>query len=180
MLVKRSLEALLEQVGYDVVQDIKQVFLVVADMPVPFSEIEDCGRRIYLCEDGDTLPRESGEILIKPFLYTDFVRLAEKICKRDTENEREIKKEGENLVYKGVKISLSKREAELFDYFAAHIDDIVTREELLKNVWKTKSAETNITDVYINYLRNKIKKAFGFNPIKSVRGKGYMYSLNQD
>ena len=51
---------------------------------------------------------------------------------------------------------------------------VLTREQLLENVWKYESAtETNIVDVYIRYLRSKLDVKGQKSYIKTVRGVGY-------
>jgi DNA-binding response OmpR family regulator len=51
----------------------------------------------------------------------------------------------------------------------------VTRVELLESVWKLEPAQTtNIVDVYVNYLRRKLKDPAPGHLIRTVRGKGYV------
>jgi DNA-binding response OmpR family regulator len=51
----------------------------------------------------------------------------------------------------------------------------ISRSELLDTVWKTEPAQTtNIVDVYVNYLRRKLKDSPPGVLIRTVRGKGYM------
>ena len=52
----------------------------------------------------------------------------------------------------------------------------MTREKLLEQVWDYDYAgETNVVDVYIRYLRQKIDDAFGVKLIHTVRGVGYAF-----
>lgn len=74
---------------------------------------------------------------------------------------------------------LTAHEALLMQYFAAHAGKIVSRDELLKNVWQTRSdIETRTVDNFVMRLR----KYFEQDPNKprffrSVRGKGYIFEL---
>ena len=49
----------------------------------------------------------------------------------------------------------------------------VSRKEIFNSVWKNEGEDSNITDVYIRYIRKKFKKFFDFDVIKTVRGVGY-------
>ena len=56
---------------------------------------------------------------------------------------------------------------------------MLSRENILKNVWGYDYiGETNVVDVYILYLRNKINKPFNTKMIQTVRGFGY--TLQED
>ncbi len=73
----------------------------------------------------------------------------------------------------GKKCGLSPREFELFAVLYENRGKVLTRNELIGTVWKCGSG-TNICDVYINYLRNKLKKSGIPIVIKTVRGIGYI------
>ena len=81
----------------------------------------------------------------------------------------------ERKVYKNnVQIYLSLQEYELLEYLSRNIDSTVSREILLHEIWGIDfDPQSNIVDVYINYLRKKIEIE---GLIKAVRGKGYMIS----
>lgn len=71
-------------------------------------------------------------------------------------------------------IELTVKEARLLEYFLTHQGEVLDRLTLLKNVWdKNFDTNTNIVDVYVNYLRNKIDKDFTTKLIHTVVGKGY-------
>jgi DNA-binding response OmpR family regulator len=54
-------------------------------------------------------------------------------------------------------------------------DQIVTRDMIVENVWGSSfNSFTNVVDVYINYLRNKVDRQFEPRLIQTVRGAGYM------
>lgn len=57
----------------------------------------------------------------------------------------------------------------------SNMNRVMTREELLSNVWKYDEAvETNVVDVYIRYLRGKIDMQGRESYIQTVRGMGYV------
>lgn len=75
----------------------------------------------------------------------------------------------------GTEVQLTSKEFMLLEYFMRHPDEILSREVLSEKVWNEKfDALTNVIDVYINYLRNKIDRNFEPKLIHTVRGVGYM------
>lgn len=76
----------------------------------------------------------------------------------------------------GKVIDLTTKECRLLEYFIHNKGVVLNRETLLKNVWdKNFDTNTNVVDVYVNYLRNKIDKGFGNKLIKTVMGVGYVF-----
>ncbi|KAA0546323.1 response regulator transcription factor [Bacillus sp. BGMRC 2118] len=72
-------------------------------------------------------------------------------------------------------IELTPREFNLLAYLMKHTKQVLNREQLLNGVWGYDYyGDTNIVDVYIRYLRNKIDKPFGKNLIHTLRGVGYV------
>lgn len=72
-------------------------------------------------------------------------------------------------------VSLTNREYTLLCCLLEHSNQVLSREQLLEHVWGYDFyGETNIVDVYIRYLRNKIEKPFDLKFIQTVRGAGYM------
>jgi DNA-binding response OmpR family regulator len=71
-------------------------------------------------------------------------------------------------------IDLTKKEWDLLEFFMRHPGQVLSRQEILDYVW---SYETNVqpemVDVYISYLRQKIRVDSKENPIETVRGFGY-------
>jgi DNA-binding response OmpR family regulator len=80
------------------------------------------------------------------------------------------------LVKKGDKlISLTKREYDLLVIFMSNINIVLSREVLLNKVWGYHTGvETNVVDVYVRYLRNKIDEENEASYIQTVRGTGYV------
>jgi DNA-binding response OmpR family regulator len=81
------------------------------------------------------------------------------------------------VVKKGtVVISLTKREYDLLITFMSNINIVLTREVLLNKVWGySTGVETNVVDVYVRYLRNKIDDRNDEGRyIHTVRGIGYV------
>jgi DNA-binding response OmpR family regulator len=72
-------------------------------------------------------------------------------------------------------VQLTNKEFALLEFFMRHPDEILSREVLSEKVWEeTFDTLTNVIDVYINYLRNKIDRQYEPKLIHTVRGVGYM------
>lgn len=82
----------------------------------------------------------------------------------------------EKRVYQeGCHICLTKKEYKLLCFFIENKGRVVSRMSLLKNVWgKNFDTNTNIVDVYVNHLRDKIEKGSGKKFIHTVVGIGYI------
>jgi DNA-binding response OmpR family regulator len=72
-------------------------------------------------------------------------------------------------------ITLTSKEYRLLLYFLKNIKRVLSREQILENVWNVEfDMGTNTVDVYINYLRNKIDKKYTPKLIHTVIGMGYV------
>lgn len=75
----------------------------------------------------------------------------------------------------GDRIELTQREFELLQYLLEHAGEVINREQLLSSVWGYDFVgETNVVDVYIRYLRNKLDRGYQHKLIQTVRGVGYV------
>ncbi len=79
-------------------------------------------------------------------------------------------------VFRGEKeIQLTPKEFALLEFFLQNPGKILTRTAIAEHVWDYHfDSETNIIDVYMNYLRNKIDRGFRTKLIHTVRGVGYL------
>ncbi|HIR78385.1 MAG TPA: response regulator transcription factor [Candidatus Egerieenecus merdigallinarum] len=85
-----------------------------------------------------------------------------------------------SVSYDGKPIALTKKEFDLLRYLMEHRDTAVTRDTLLCDVWGYDYAgDTNIVDVYIRYLRQKIDEPFRIKTIHTIRAVGYMFSYEE-
>jgi two-component system OmpR family response regulator len=74
-------------------------------------------------------------------------------------------------------ISLQPREFKLLEYLMRHADQVVTRTMLLENVWDYHfDPQTNVVDVHISKLRQKIDADSERPLLRTVRNAGYMVS----
>jgi two-component system, OmpR family, response regulator len=71
-------------------------------------------------------------------------------------------------------IDLTAREFALLEYLMRHAGEVLTRTQLIEHVWDfAYDGDSNVVDVYIRYLRNKVDRPFGRDSIRTVRGAGY-------
>ncbi len=76
-------------------------------------------------------------------------------------------------------IQLTQREYELLLTLMQHSGETMSRDDLLNTVWGIDfDGQSNVVDVYIRYLRNKIDRDFEASLIHTVRGIGYVLSAN--
>ena len=86
----------------------------------------------------------------------------------------EIDTEKRMVTVDGKVVDLTKKEYELLTYLVQNKNIVLTREQILNEVWGySYIGETNVVDVYIRYLRAKIDEAFGKKYILTIRGVGY-------
>jgi len=72
-------------------------------------------------------------------------------------------------------IPLTNKEYALLEYLMRNVGSIVTRTMISEHVWDINfDTFTNVIDVYVNYLRNKIDKGYKKKLIHTIRGRGYM------
>jgi two-component system, OmpR family, response regulator len=83
-------------------------------------------------------------------------------------------------VWRGVtEIELSAKEYALLETFMRRAGRVLTRHDLLDHAWDyAYENRSNVVDVYVRYLREKIDRPFGRTSIETVRGVGYR--LRQD
>ncbi len=75
----------------------------------------------------------------------------------------------------GQRIELTPREFSLLDYFMRNPDRVLTRTMILEHVWNYDfDPETNVVDVYVNYVRRKIDTGHERKLIRTLRGVGYV------
>jgi two-component system, OmpR family, response regulator len=71
-------------------------------------------------------------------------------------------------------ISLSTKEFQLLEVFMRHPGEVLSRYQLLEGAWDMGyEHKSNVIDVYVRYLREKVDRPFGLDTIETVRGAGY-------
>ena len=73
-----------------------------------------------------------------------------------------------------VELGLSAKEFALLELFMRHPGSVLTRDQLLDGAWDMAfEKRSNVIDVYVRYLREKIDRPFGVDSLETVRGVGY-------
>ncbi len=174
--------------------------IILLDLMLPeLSGIEVCRRIrknsnvpiIMLTAKSETMDKVLGldsgadDYVTKPFDIEELLarmRVALKRVKNFTENSNNIL-QLKNLTIDVAKrvvkvdddeIELTKREFELLYYLVQNKNIVITRDQILNNVWGYDYiGETNVVDVYIRYLRTKIDDKYNTKYIHTIRGVGY-------
>ena len=77
-------------------------------------------------------------------------------------------------------IDLPGREFALLEYFVRHARRVLSRQQILQDVWgyhlNDNASSSNVVDVYVRYLRNRLQLAGEAKLIATVRGEGYQFN----
>ncbi len=84
--------------------------------------------------------------------------------------------ENRTVSFRGRTAKLTAREDELFRLLYEHRGRVVSRERIAAAVWGSDTS-TNVTDVYMSYLRKKLTAVLGDGVLSSVRGEGYILKM---
>jgi two-component system OmpR family response regulator len=73
-------------------------------------------------------------------------------------------------------IVLTSKEFALLEYFMRHPGEVLSRTRIIEHVWDFAfDSNSNVVDVYVRHLRDKIDRPFGNRSIETVRGAGYRF-----
>ncbi|MFN8124117.1 MAG: response regulator transcription factor [Thermoleophilia bacterium] len=172
--------------------------VVVLDVMLPgIDGLETCRR---LREAGDWTPvllltardavedRVAGldggadDYLTKPFAFAELTARLRALVRRGPRERPAVLRVGSlsldpatRRVWRGdTEISLSAKEYLLLETFMRSPDEVLTRLQLLERAWDYEyENRSNVVDVYVRYLREKIDRPFGVESIQTLRGAGY-------
>lgn len=181
---------------------LPEVNLVLLDIMLPeLSGIEVCRRIrqesevpvIMLTAKGDVTDKVAGldiganDYMTKPFAIEELLARIRVALKPHSGTEvKAVRKQlaacgltvdlgARQVSYRGEPLTLTKKEFDLLVFLLENKSRAVSREELLSAVWDYDYAgDTNVVDVYIRYLRQKVEEPLGIRLIETVRGVGYM------
>lgn len=130
----------------------------------------------------------ADDYLVKPFKFVELLARIEALLRRSSFSSSNNLVQYADLkcdpsthkVSRGdVEVELSAKEYRLLEYFVMHHDEVLTRSQLLRDVWdKDFDTNTNVVDVYVSYIRNKIDDSFANKLIHTIVGVGYMMKKN--
>lgn len=150
-----------------------------ATMPViMLTALNDVENRIKGLKNG------ADDYLSKPFVFAELLARVEAILRRTRQLVAQDRLEVEELTLfllnqtvlrGGLKIELSSKEFQLLCLLAEHSGRLVSRKEIAKRIWQIDfDTETNMVDVAIRRLRQKLDEPFDYPLIHTVRGVGYV------
>lgn len=190
-------------IGYTIAKE-HEFDIIILDIMVPgMNGIEVCKRLrqekiitpiLFLTALGTTenivtgLNSGGDDYLVKPFKFAELEARLRSLNRRRTfalqdEDVFYIGDIAVNLDAKLVQlydtpISLTSTEYRLLEYFIKNKNKVLSRLEILENVWGIDfNMGTNVVDVYVNYLRKKIDKIPDQKFIQTIVGMGYMLKV---
>lgn len=133
------------------------------------------------------LDQGADDYLAKPFKFKELLARLRALIRRQTRApaasfvsslriaDLELNRETKTARRSGKDIRLTATEYRLLEYFLQNQRKVLSRIDLLENVWDINfNMATNVVDVYVNYLRNKVDKGFSGKLIHTVIGMGYI------
>jgi two-component system response regulator MprA len=125
----------------------------------------------------------ADDYLVKPFAYEEFLaRVRALLRRRPSPQDRPAQYGGLSLdpgtrdITRGARtIQLTALEFELLRHFMRHPRQVLTRQQILESVWGYDSESmSNVVDVYVGYLRQKLEQDGQSRLLHTVRGVGYV------
>lgn len=130
------------------------------------------------------LQKGSDDYMVKPFAFTELLARIRALLRRGTSNVNSYSLQvGElyldRLTYTVKRgdsdIELKPKEFDILEYMMKHSGQVVTRTMLMEHVWNFQfDPSTNVVDVHMCRLRDKIDKKFDHKMIHTIRGVGYV------
>ena len=127
----------------------------------------------------------ADDYLTKPFAFSELLARAKALLRRGPVSRSSIVRVGDleldrlSLQVKraGKRIDLTSKEYSLLEYLMSNAGRVLSRTMIIEHVWdQSFDGITNIVDVYVRHLRNKIDDPYEHKLIRTVRGVGYTIS----
>ena len=124
----------------------------------------------------------ADDYMVKPFAMAELLARVRAQVRRSSNRVENLVRVGTlsldprstHVQYGDRAITLTAKEFSLLHFFMQHADSVVSRIEILENVWDANyDGFGNVVDVYVNYLRNKLESEGEPRIIETVRGRGY-------
>lgn len=124
----------------------------------------------------------ADDYLVKPFAFVELLSRLRALVRRGDVARPGVLRSGEleldplthRVDYAGVPVELSAREFSLLEHLLRHRGHVLARASLIEHVWGyAYDGRSNVVDVYVRYLREKLDRRFGIDLLRTVRGVGY-------
>lgn len=129
----------------------------------------------------------SDDYLTKPFAFTELLARVQALIRRATGAAEPTRLSVGDLVMDllarevtraGQRIDLQAREFALLEYFLRHVGHVVSKTMILEHIWNYHfDPQTNVVDVLVCRLRNKVDRGFPVKMIHTLRGMGYVLNV---
>jgi DNA-binding response OmpR family regulator len=132
----------------------------------------------------------ADDYIVKPFEFKELIMKIRVLLKRTMDqhipvgnvlhaSDLEMNLDSKEVKRNGELINLTAKEFQLLEYLIRNKNRVVSRADIAINVWDIDfDTNTNVIDVYINYVRNKIDKRFEKKLIQTQVGMGYILKEN--
>jgi two-component system OmpR family response regulator len=162
--------------GLSIIRELRRLNILTPTLIL--SALGDVDHRVEGLQAG------GDDYLVKPYAFTELLARLQALVRRgrpdQTKTVLQVRDLRMDLLKHKVtrahhKIELLPREFTLLKVLMQHANEVVTRTILLEKVWDYHfDPQTNIIDVHISRLRNKIDKDFDVSLLNTIRGVGYM------
>ena len=132
----------------------------------------------------------ADDYMVKPFKFTELLARISALLRRVESYQQAAPLSSADLSIDAAthkarrgdrEVDLSTKEYRLLEYLMRHEGETLTRRQLLRDVWdKDFDTNTNVVDVYVRYLRQKIDEGFDHKLIHTIVGTGYRFGKEDD
>ena len=135
------------------------------------------------------LQEGADDYLTKPFAFEELLARIQALLRRTQDYKTKTLKVGDleldpvsrKITREGKPITLTGKEYALLEYLMRNKGRVITQSMIIDHVWDMNyDGLSNVVNVYINHLREKIDKGFSLKYIHTIRGVGYKVDENED
>ncbi|HZS48166.1 MAG TPA: response regulator transcription factor [Blastocatellia bacterium] len=141
--------------------------------------------RDFIADKVKNLDSGADDYLTKPFVFAELLSRVKALIRRSSISQSNTLRVGDlemdqisqQVRRSGRRIDLTAKEYALLQYMMANAGRVISRTMMVEHVWdQSFDGATNIVDVYVRYLRNKVDGPFEKKLIRTIRGFGYSIS----